>query len=104
MRKKWMVAATVLSALVFVTLYLLGRETFHAEITTEATPERGLVGAERCSWQGQPGAQAPGRTARGLPIAGRRSASRCRAALPLPWVPASTERISGPGAWVWRVA
>ena len=39
MRKKWMVAATVLPALVFVTLFVLGRETFHAEITIEATPE-----------------------------------------------------------------
>ena len=39
MRKKWMVAAAVLPAAVFVTLYLLGRETFHAEITIEATPE-----------------------------------------------------------------
>ena len=39
MRKKWMVAATVLSASIFVALYLLGRETFHAEITIEATPE-----------------------------------------------------------------
>ena len=39
MRKRWMVADTVLPALVFVTLYLLGRETFHAEITIEATPE-----------------------------------------------------------------
>ena len=39
MRKKWMVAATVLPVLVFVTLFLLGRETFHAEITMEATPE-----------------------------------------------------------------
>jgi uncharacterized protein YndB with AHSA1/START domain len=34
-----MVAATVLPVLVFVTLYLLGRETFHAEITIDATPE-----------------------------------------------------------------
>ena len=39
MRKKWMVAATVLPALVFVTLFLLGRETFQAEITIEATSE-----------------------------------------------------------------
>lgn len=39
MRKKWLVAAAVLPVLVFVTLYLLGRETFHAEITIEATPE-----------------------------------------------------------------
>ena len=39
MRKKWLVAAAVLPALVFVTLFLLGRETFHAEITIEATPE-----------------------------------------------------------------
>ena len=39
MRKKWIVAATVLPVLVFVTLFLLGRETFHAEITIEATPE-----------------------------------------------------------------
>lgn len=39
MRKKWTVAATVLPVLVFVTLFLLGRETFHAEITIEATPE-----------------------------------------------------------------
>ena len=39
MRKRWMVAATVLPVLVFVTLFLLGRETFHAEITIDATPE-----------------------------------------------------------------
>ena len=39
MRKKWMVAATVLPVLIFVTLFVLGRETFHAEITMEATPE-----------------------------------------------------------------
>ena len=39
MRKKWMVAAAVLPVLIFVTLFLLGRETFHAEITIEATSE-----------------------------------------------------------------
>ena len=39
MRKKWMVAVTVLPVLIFVTLFLLGRETFHAEITIDATPE-----------------------------------------------------------------
>ena len=48
MRKKWIVAATVLSASLFVTLYLLGRETFHVEITIGATPfgtwREGLAG------------------------------------------------------------
>ena len=39
MRKKWIVAATVLPVLAFVALLVLGRETFHAEITIEATPE-----------------------------------------------------------------
>ena len=39
MRKKWMVAVTVLPVLIFVTLFLLGRETFHVEITIEAAPE-----------------------------------------------------------------
>ena len=196
MRKRWMVAAAVLPALVFVTLLLLGRETFHAEITIEATPERvwsvltdapgyaawnpllvpvsgdfregaeveyqltqpngkqstmksrvskvvareelrqhagipGVLTADHTwrleptqegtrvtqheidngvamlfwdsSWvqaglrKGQPGAQAPGGTARELPIGGRRPASRSRSALPFPWFSASSDRTSGHG-------
>ena len=89
MRKKWMVAATVLPALVFVTLFLLGRETLQAEITIEATSEE--------VWSVLTDAQ-------GLPTGTRRSASRSRSALPLPWLSASTERTSGHGEKVWRVA
>ena len=36
---KWIMATVALLALVFAVLFALGRETFHAEITIEATPE-----------------------------------------------------------------
>ncbi len=39
MRTKWIVGITVSLALALVVLFVLGRETFHAEITIDATPE-----------------------------------------------------------------
>ncbi len=38
MRTKWIVGTTVTLALALVILFLLGRKTFHAEITIDATP------------------------------------------------------------------